>query len=178
MQQKSFVCSISCWGCIGSVPYTDTGPVSEHLTLLTPPPFLHALSCGHYLASIGVRRHTQSLGSLGNLIRCQKKKKVGIITVLSCLSSVVRRKLRVVKVLSWPQAEGLMQSSRLQFFPKITSTLLLRLCLCCTPSWTCTIQQLFVYSLSCIILSQPIWEHQRPKVWPFIPHPPKSLCNL
>lgn len=53
--QKSFVCSASCWGFIGSVLTGDTGPISEHIMLLTPPPFLHALSCGHCLASTGVR---------------------------------------------------------------------------------------------------------------------------
>ena len=58
----------------------------------------------------------QCLGSSGNLIRCQKKK-VRIISVLFCLGPA--RKAKYSKVLSWPHAEGHVQSARSQFFPRI-----------------------------------------------------------
>lgn len=124
MLQKSFVCSTSCWGCIGSVLTGDIDLISEHLTLPTPLLLSLILSAvtsfwpklGSEENPTGSLPDAQCLGSLGNLIRCQKKK-VRIISVLFCLGPA--RKAKYSKVLSWPHAEGHVQSARSQFFPRI-----------------------------------------------------------
>lgn len=82
MLQKSFVCSASCWGCIDSVLTGDIDLISEHLTLPTPLLLSLMLSAvtsfwpklGSEESPTGSLPDAQCLGSLGNLIRCQRKR--------------------------------------------------------------------------------------------------------